>query len=207
MGSFDHFQRTSKDPDQRFWSWFVDNKDRVRIIFTDQDKGMLAYQELTAEIQRVHQALMPELTQDDNGDIVLVISADGRREAVDVVMRLADAAPVLDGWRIERFRKPAPEGMRIVYQGLDIDPTSVRVAYKVDDAERLVHVGLCIPGYEEKDERFKGFGFLYLDHSIGEYNTVMHVGHIGFMAPEKAPPNAALLTLAELRELIEKRFY
>lgn len=207
MGLFDRFQRTSKDPDQRFWSWFMENKDRVRVMFTDQDKGMRAYKELTTEIQRVHEALMPELTQDDNGDGVLVISADGRREAVDVVIRLADAAPVLDGWRIERFRKPAPEGMRIVYEGLDIDPASVRVAYKVVDAERLVHIGLFIPGYEEKDERFKGVGFLYLDHSIGEYNIVMHIGHIAFMAPEEAPPNAALITLSGLRGLIEERFY
>lgn len=207
MGLFDRFKGKPEDPSVRFWSWFQKNKDRVRVMLTDHDRGMRAYKELTTEIQRVHEDIVPELTQDDNGDAVLVISADGIREAVEVVIRLADAAPVLEGWRVERFRKPAPEGMRIAYEGLDIDPAIVRVAYQVDDVKQVVHIGLIIPGYEEKDIRFKGVGFLYLDHSIGEYNTIMHIGQITFMPHEQAPPNAELLTLSQLRELIEERFY
>lgn len=207
MGLFDRFRRTAEDPTARFWAWFASNKDRVALMFEDDRVGMKPYEELTTEIKKVHEALMPELTRDGDGTNVLVISADGRREAVQPVMDLAEAAPDIPGWRIERFRKPAPEGMRINYQGLDIDPVEVRIAYKVDMEERVIHLGVVLPGFKEDDKRFIGVAFLYLDHTIGEYNTIMHTGRIDLLAPGSVPPNAHLITLAELREMIEAKFY
>lgn len=207
MGLLDLLKRSSKDPKERFWTWFEKNKGEVGVVLVDQAKGMAAYQRLTAEIQRVNEHIVPELMGDADGTNVLIISADGKREAVQAVIDLAEAAPQIGGWRVERFRRPAPEGMRIVYQGLDIDPANVRVAYNVDEAKPVVHVAVLLPGYTEIDKRFLGVGFLYLDHTIGEYNTIMHVGQIKFMAPEDVPPMAELLTLTELRKLIEAKFY
>jgi hypothetical protein len=207
MGLFDRFRSAPPDPYERFWSWFVRNKDRVARMIDDRTIGLAAYEELTTEMKRVHEHLMPELTRDKDGTNVLVISADGRREAVEPVMQLAKAAPDLPGWRIQRFRSPGPEDMRIHYPGAELVPASMRVAYRVDDAKRLVHVGMVMPGPVKDDKQMGGLALLCLDHTIGEYNTIMHVGRIDLLAPEEVPPNAALLTLVQLRELIEQRFY
>lgn len=66
---------------------------------------------------------------------------------------------------------------------------------------------MLIPGYVEADKRFLGVGFLYLDHTIGEYNIIMHIGHIEFRSFDGFPANAHLLTLEELRMMIETEFY
>ena len=207
MAPFDRSKPISEDPHQRFWSWFLANRDHVAVMIDDQHRGRRAYERLTAEMQRVHANMVPELTRDADGTNVLVISADGHRDAVAAVIRSADAAPVVPGWRVERFRKPTLSGLRIVYQGLEVDPDTIRVAYQVDSGAAVVHIGLVIPGYSKDDERFLGIGFLNLDHTIGEYNTIMHIGRIDLLSPQGTAVNVELLTLAELRELIEERFY
>jgi len=207
MGLFDRLKKEPTGPKERFWDWFMQNKERVAVMLDDRGRGMKAYEELTKEIKRVHEDLMPELTRDSDGTNVLVLSADGRKEAVGSVIALADAAPEIPGWRIERFRKPGPEGMRIEYQGLDIDPSGIRIAYQLDKEKALVHIAILIPGYEEADKRFIGVGFLYLDHTIGEYNTIMHIGHLEFRSCDSVPASAHLLSLDELRTMIETEFY
>jgi hypothetical protein len=207
MGLLDRFKKEPTEPEERFWAWFMKNKERVAVLLDGNGPGMKAYSELTNEFKRVHEDILPELTRDIDCTNVLVISADGRREAVEPVIALSDAAPEIPGWRVERFRKPAPTGMRIEYQGLDIDPVEIRIAYQVDEEKPLVHIAMLIPGYVEADKRFLGAGFLYLDHTIGEYNTIMHIGHLEFRALDRAPANAHLITLEELRSMIEKEFY
>jgi hypothetical protein len=207
MGLFDRSKKGPKDHNVRFWEWFVKNSERVGLLLDHWGQAMKAYEELTKELKLVHEDIVPELTRDIDGTNVLVISADGRREAVEPVIALSDAAPVIPGWRVERFRKPAPSGMRIEYQGLDIDPAEIRIAYQVDKDKPLVHIAMLIPGYEEADKRFLGVGFLYLDHTIGEYNTIIHIGHLEFRSFDGVPPNVDLITLDALRVMIETEFY
>ena len=207
MGLLNLLKRAPKDPTERFWAWFEKNKEDVAVLLSDRKRGMAAYERLTTEIQRVHESIMPEVTGDGDENNVLVISAGGIREAVPAVIALAEAAPRLVGWRIERFRSPRLEGTTINYQGLEVDPGSIQVATRFDEKEPLIHVGLVIPGYQEEDKRYLAVAFLYLDHTIGEYNTIMHVGRVNLFASNPLPAGTGLTGLAQLRETIETHFY
>lgn len=79
MGLFDRFKKEPMEPKERFWAWFMKNRERVGLLLDNWGREMGSYEELTKEIKQVHGALMPELTRDKDGTNVLVISADGRR--------------------------------------------------------------------------------------------------------------------------------
>lgn len=192
----------------RFWSWFIRHISEVNrfIRSEDGDRDYDIYDRLTFEIRRIHPDLTPELTIDDAETSVLVLSCDGRREGVPEVIALADRAPDFPGWRIQRFRSPMPDAA-IEYEGLTVKAKDIKVAYSVDEDESEVHVMLLIDGYKDDDMRYEGAASLVMDHSIGEYNTIMHIGAITFRSPEGANPHLKLLSLDGLRELIERKFY
>jgi hypothetical protein len=53
MGLFDRSKKVPKGPNERFWAWFVKNKERVIVLLDDRGRGMSAYGEPTTEIKRV----------------------------------------------------------------------------------------------------------------------------------------------------------
>ena len=97
MGLYDRSEKEPTDPRERFWAWFMKNRELVGSLLDHWGWEMKAYEELTKEIKQVHEALIPELTRDSDGTNVLVISADGSREAVGPVIELSDAAPPIPG--------------------------------------------------------------------------------------------------------------
>lgn len=146
MGFMENFNKEPALPQQRFWYWFLGNSKRVSALIDDPGLGMDIHEELTTEIKRVQEAIVPELTRDADGSDVLVLSADGRKEGVEPVIALADAAPDIPGWSVERFRKPGPEDMCIEYQGLSVDASGIRIAYQGDKDAPLLHIAMLIPG-------------------------------------------------------------
>ena len=99
------------------------------------------------------------------------------------------------------------KGFATKYKGLEDGAEDVRVAYAYETALNKVHVRLYIRGYVENDERYKALAFLSLDHSIGEYNTMMHIGGIEFADQNEARPSFKLISLDQLRQLIERECY
>lgn len=192
-------------PGATFWAWFQENAASYKRFIADRDRDMNMYQRLIAEMAKVDKRISPELTIEE-GKGVLVLTCNGMREAASALIAFADEAPEIPGWRVQKFRPPGGEDMAIEMAGLSLAPKEMKVAYALDKERSLVHLALVIPGYKDTTE-FKQIAFLLLDHSIGEYNTMMHVGGIEFGAPEHAPRNARLISLEDLRKLIEREFY
>jgi hypothetical protein len=190
-----------------FWSWFHGKASAYKAFIESEDRDMRLYKKLIAEMNKLDDRISPELTIDNDGTAVLVLSCDGLKEAADRLIAIADEAPEIAGWRVQKFRPPGDEGTTIELPGLTMSAQEVNVLYSLNRDAALVNVALLVPGYQDDDPQYKHMAFLLLDHSIGEFNTMMHVGAIEFNSPERAPANAHLLTLKELRELIEREFY
>jgi hypothetical protein len=202
------FKKDNGGSPERFWRWFAENAAAYKAFITRNDGDMRPYHKLIAAMQKVDKRVSPELTVENDGTNVLVITCDGIKEAADAVISLAEGAPDLPGWRVQRFRPPGdPEGMVIKLAALELGPADMRVAYHVAKDENKVHVALFINGYKEDETEFKQIAFLLLDHCIGEYNTMMHLGAIEFHERAEAQPELELLSLDELRQLIERECY
>lgn len=204
LGLFKHDPEKTR---QRFWEWFQANRSALEALLAKRG-DVRTYHELIKQMRRVDERIAPELTIGDDNAHVLVLSCDGKKEAMEAVITMAQSAPVLSGWRVERFRAPVNRpGMAIAIGDLELKPEDVQVAYHLEGEKDLVHVALFVRGYREDRPEFKTLAFLLLDHSIGEYNTMMHLGAVQFHEAAAAPAGAHLLTLSGLRELIERECY
>lgn len=192
--------------EEAFWGWFQQNSGHLQALARAPDEnGMKLYRELIKRIERTAPGVYPELTVDGDA-CVLVLSVGGMKSAIPALDRLAAAYRPTPGWNIQRFRKPL-EGFTTEIEGLAVDPTAIRVGHQRDPAAALVHIMLALPGYKDADSRYKAAGFLALDHTLGEYNTMMHIGNVDFADLGHMRRDAPLITLVELRELIEREFY
>lgn len=190
-----------------FWRWFKKNRMRIeRLALGDKDQ-LPVYKEMTRRMHAFHPGIYPELSVDEQ-EYVLIVTADGRMDAMDPVMHFTELYPVIEGWRIQRFRKPVNDPYAVFeYQDLICALEEVRVAYVMDEAAKKVHVALVIDGATRDDLRWHGMLYLLLDHAIGEFNTMLHVGGLDLMTLEELPQDAQLITLDELRVVFEEAFY
>lgn len=92
------------------------------------------------------------------------------------------------------------------YQDLICALEEVLVADVMDEAAKKVHVALVIDGASREDVRWHGMLYLLLDHAIGEFNTMMHVGGLDLMSVEELPQDVQLITLVRIARGIRRGF-
>jgi hypothetical protein len=198
-----------KDPKAiaAFWTWFKKNRERIEALAGGDAAQLPIYAEMTRRMHLFHPTVFPELNVDEEG-FVLIVTADGRSEGIEPVMQFTELYPVIEGWRVQRFRKPVNDPLAVFeYHDLICAIEEVRVAYALDLDTQQVHLGFVVDEASKEDERWQGMLFILLDHAIGEFNTMMHVGGLELMNEAELPPQVALISLDRLREVIEENFY
>lgn len=162
--------------EQQFWSWFVENEDRLFYFERDQNSVFAA---LRAALHAVDTDLTFEFSAKASPQREFIISADGIKSAFPAVKALTEAAPELPRWKIIAFRPRGPAGSTIEIDDITVDPAKVQ--YILLEYENKVGIALLIPGYREQDSRFKTIGFLLLDNTLGEYDVATKIGPIEFL--------------------------
>jgi hypothetical protein len=183
-----------------FWNWFLINRKTIEEFIASDSHDYTPYEILTEKISEYHPDVIPELTIDEFGNFVLIISCDGIRTGIEAVKNLASAAPSIDNWIIQKFRQPGAV-VTLNFKGLTFEARDIKTMYFLNDGE--VDIELYIRGYKDADNRYKSLALLYLDHLIGEYLVMTKIGSIEFKRLGLFTKTSAMKTLPELSELIK----
>ncbi len=187
-----------------FWKWVLNYKSELeQFIEGNREEGYKIYNQLTKKMKTVDSRIHPELTINDNGEYRMIISCDGEAEAIPIVKSLFSEAPEMMNWEIVKFRQPK-DSFEIDFSGLKFPSQAVQVLYKIDDNIDKIHIKLLIENYDKEDNRYGSLAFLYLDHIIGEFNSMTKVGYIDLGKYEN---QSNTISLVELRKLIEDNLY
>lgn len=178
-------------PETEFWKWFQSNE--AMLFDFEQDRERI-FDDLLAEMHKVHPQLTFEFGPKNDGRREFVISADGINEAFPNVESLYAAAPKLTKWILVKFR-PRREPFDIEYGGVSVRADTVLLRLEPDGDQAAIAV--YIPGYSKAEyNTYATIAFLMLDQALGEYDVEMRVGTIEV---QDFPANrTGLLSLAEL---------
>jgi hypothetical protein len=161
-------------PEVEFWQWFQQHDERLFEFERDQER---TFDELTAEMHKVHPSLTFEFGPKHGGRREFVISADGIRDAFPKVESLYAAAPPLPRWKVLKFRQ-RHSPFDIQYGDLDVKANTVLVALKRHGPK--VDLIVYLPGYvAARHETYTGIAYLFLDQALGEYDVETRVDGIG----------------------------
>lgn len=203
---FGFLKKNTRTKEQKFWDWFIKNKVGLEKFITSDLTDYRLYNRLTREIKKCNPLLFPEMTISKDNKFVLIITPDGMRDGIVPTQNLFDKKPEVGNWIIKKFRQPL-DTVELNFDGIEYSLSEIKVEHYVDYDREKVDIQVFVKGFDEKDTRMESLAWLYLDHVLGEYNTITKVGAVIFSDWKNVEKENDLLSLFELRKLIERELY
>ncbi len=205
---FNLFKRKNvfKTPEEKFWNWFVENKAKLEKFMDSDQRNFSIYNKLTTEIQKYNATLFPELTKTEDDKYVLIITPDGIKEGVEPTKKLVAECPIIDNWIVVKFRQPSDE-IILNFKGLEYPPTDIEILPQIDNERDVVDINIFVRNMNKDEVLYQSLAFLYLDHILGEFNSITKVGYIDFHHLDENKKVANSISLIELRNLIAENLY
>jgi len=204
MLNFLNFKK--KTPEKQFWKWFVENKNELEKLITTDTEDYSVYNTLTAELKKYNEYLFPEITTTEKGVFVLVITPDGIKKGVLPTQNLFDAKPEIEHWIVKKFRQPN-NAIDLNFDGVEYPSSDIEILPEVDAEKGKINIRLFIRNMDEDEKKYQSLAWLYLDHILGEFNTITKIGFIEFFNVEADKCIIDSISILELRDLIEKEIY
>jgi len=197
-----HEEATASSKEQVFWTWFVENEQRLRTAIKADARSVVESDSMNAELDRIHPSLLFELAETADGKHELIISADGDRNAFPAVEALVRTAPTLEHWHFTAFRQPSSDlDFELAMGDVVLSPQTV-LYRSTTDGDRLA-ITIYLPGELSNGDPGKLASFLLLDHILGEYDVETQLGAIDWAVLPSEPGDLAPLT--KLREEVAER--
>jgi len=194
---------TNESKEEKFWNWVSEHKiDLEKFINSDQ-KDYTIYSELSKEIKKYDTTLYPEMTLTNKDEVVLIIRPDGMQEGILPTEKLYNSRPKLDNWIIKKFRQARDE-VTLNYNGLKFPSSHIKIIPEIDKGQGKINIKMFIKNMNSDVEKHQALSFLYLDHILGEYNTITKIGYIDFLHLDTDKNIENGISILELRKLIEK---
>lgn len=199
-------QKAKKSKEETFWSWFIDNKMKIESFVNSDHSDYSVYNSLTEQIKNYNPVLFPELTKTNQDEFVLIITPDGLKEGVEPTKTIVEAAPLIENWIFKKFRQPTDE-ITLNFEGLEYPSSDIEILPEIDREKEVVHINVFIRNMDADSKTYQSLAFLYFDHILGEYNSIMKVGYIDFHNLEKDKSVKESISIIDLRHLIVNHLY
>ncbi|MEP7238091.1 MAG: hypothetical protein ABI685_09510 [Ferruginibacter sp.] len=196
----------SKNPEEKFWDWFIKNKEKIEKFIDSDHSNYSIYNKLTVEIQKYNTILVPELTKTEDDKYVLIITPDGIKGGVEPTKKLAEVSPEIDNWVIVKFRQPTDK-ITLNFKGLEYPSSDIEILPEIDHDKEIVDIHVFIRNMNKDEGLYQSLAFLYLDHILGEFNSITKIGYIDFHHLDENKQVENGITLLELRNLIADNLY
>jgi hypothetical protein len=194
-----------KDRKKIFWGWFEKHRFQIEKSMDLERTDHKLFDELTNKLQDFNSLLFPELTKKDDNKYVIIITANGKSKGIKPTIEIAEAAPEIENWEILRFRQPNDK-VKLSLNGIAYNSNEIAII-PVQDHNDIYKYNLTIfiRNIYKDEKKYKSLAFLYLQHIIGEFNTMTRVGRISYEDLEPAENMEDLISLLEFRKLIEEQ--
>lgn len=198
---FSFFNKLSKE--EKFWNWVLKHKTKIENFINSNHDDYTIYNQLTNEIKKYNPLLFPEITLSEKDEIVLIITPDGMPEGVSSTIKLYNSKPEIDNWVVKKFRQATDE-IGLNYDGIEYSSSDIEIIPELDKQRNKINIKVFIKNMNLDIKKYQALSFLYLDHILGEYNTITKIGYIDFYNFEEDESIENSISILELRKLIEK---
>lgn len=188
--------------EQIFWEWFQRNESRIYQFENNKEQIL---NEISEQLSKYKEGVVFEISQEQNGKRVFILSADGLKELFPAVQALKDSAPRLEKWSIVALRPRMNDYARfkLVYAGKEFDPANIWIYHRIQDG----YFDLIIyhPEYSEEERNvFISCAYIFLDMALGEYDVVTGIRYVDHQRLPERPEEEGLMPFSELRHIFDE---
>lgn len=163
------------------------------------------YNQLTKKLQSYNSILLPELTKTKNDEYVLIITPDGNEKGIEPIRKLYENHPKLKNWIIKKYRQPCDE-ITLNFKGITYLSSDIEIIPEFESEDK-VDLRLFVRNLKKDENKYKSLAYLYLDHILGEFNSITKVRYVDFYHLDEDKSVKGGISLLELRKLIEQNLY
>jgi len=196
--------RISKE--EEFWNYFLKNKKSLEEFINSDLSDYTSFNKLTDNIRKYSSLLFSEITQNEKGKFVLIITPDGNPDGIPDATKLFESKPEIENWVVEKFRQPK-DSLQFEYDGLKYPSSDIEILLEVDNEREKVNLQVFIRNMDLDKEKYQTMAWLYLDNILGEYNSITKIGYIDFYNLENEKKVKDGISILELRESMDKEIY
>jgi hypothetical protein len=185
----------------RFWTWF--EKYEELYLQMEPVHLELLLDALHRELKRVHPLLTFEFsTLSEEGERVLIISADGIAEAFPEAVRLVEWAPELPKWEFLAFRPRIPDlDHAVELEGVSLHPRDIAFDFELTGGELIL--SLYVKDYDPENNWHGLATLILLDAMLGEYDAVTKISSLRIHSLSEASDPQSLVSFDLLPLLVE----
>lgn len=191
-----------------FWDWFSENISLFERFIDSEQKDFTLIHKLSVHLGKYHKTLVGELYKNEKGKYTLVISPDGHKEGVQPANDLVAGRPALPNWSIVAFRQPREvEAIRLGDDQFTYPVSDVLVKPVKSGDNEVVDLMIYIKNMNRDENRYQQLAFLYLDNTIGEFNTIQRLRYVEFYEYQDNNAVENLMTLHELYQWMQSNYH
>jgi hypothetical protein len=198
---------------QDFWGWFLlHEKEFYKVVKKGNSDKIAAnfFDKIAPKLDELKQGIWYLTGMLDNNTADLILTADGEVQNFYVIEELISAAPKLNNWKF-RALKPEHEIKNVGINMAGFSFTSENIFFYANDLKDCpdeIDITIIHDDYNEenKTEIINGC-YLFLDHYLGELNSLTIIDNINFK--EKGEVEKELIPIEKLKSFIiwrEKEF-
>ncbi len=193
--------------EETFWDYFVENKKSLEDFIDSDLTDYRPYKALTQKMQVYSDYLFPEITKYPNGKYVLVITPDGNQKGIPATEKLFSSKYDIENWVIEKFRQPKDNFTEFEYQGLKYPSSDIEILSQYDDVNEKMNIQVFIRNMNSDEAKYKTMAWIFLDNTLGEFNTISKLGTVDFFHLDKGKAVDNSISITELRHQIDREIY
>ena len=163
------------------------------------------YKQLTKKLKSYNSILFPELTKTENDKYVLIITPDGDEKGIEPTKKLFDKHPIIENWIIKKYRQPCDE-IGLNFDGIEYPSNDIEIIPEFEDEDK-VDLRIFVRNLNKDEKRYKSLAYLYLDHILGEFNSITKIRYVDFYHLDEDKSVKGGIGILELRKLIEEKLY
>lgn len=196
------FNFLKSDKEENFWNWFTKNKSKIEKFMDSDFLDYTIYNQLTKKLKSYNSILFPELTKSENDEYVLIITPDGDEKGIEPIRKLFDKHPIIENWIIKKYRQPCDE-IGLNFNGIEYPSSDIEVIPEFEDEDK-VDLRIFVRNLNEDEKRYKSLAYLYIDHILGEFNSITKIRYVDFYHLDEDKSVKGGISLLKLRKLIEE---
>lgn len=188
----------------QFWDWFkLHDAQFLKAVKHPDNIEEEFFEILMPQLQKVNEGLLFLTGMHDGTRAELVFTADGIVKNIVFVEELVAAAPKLENW-IFTALKPEHniEDINIEISGLNFDEKNIHFYAKVHEQypDEIDLVIVYENFTEENKEAIFNGTFIFLDHLLGEINSIMLIDHLSISGQK--PEDVDLIPISKLKDYL-----
>lgn len=156
-----------------FWLWFGQNKNALEDFLSQGTNDYTIYESLSEKLKQFNEFLIPELTLDNEGHFILIISCDGMKQGIPFVEKLTQGIQRYSNWVIVKYRQAGP--MKVIpLDGLNLKRKDIYLTWTWEIQYSFLYLHSSIIPVNQPVNYIRAFRYLRLDptnHSARKAST------------------------------------